>query len=64
MLILPEKDTLKFDPPLTKVGIAQAIMTGRFLKDFFQKSELKPSKIIIRSSPFMRTIMTASAIAS
>lgn len=64
MLVLPEKDTLDYDPPLTKVGIAQAILTGRFLRDCFEKNEIKPSKIVVRSSPFIRTIMTASAIAS
>ena len=61
-LILPRSQTLKCDPPLTKVGVAQAILTGQFLKEYFE-NKIKPNKIVIKTSPFIRCIMTACAIA-
>jgi broad specificity phosphatase PhoE len=53
----------KVDPPLTPNGIRQAEQTGRYLKEYFEEEGLAFDKIIIESSPFLRTMMTASQIA-
>lgn len=49
------------DPPLTPLGIKQAQDTGRFLKEYFEKHDY--TDIIIESSPFLRTLQTASTVA-
>ena len=51
------------DPPLSKLGYAQSIITGQYLQAYFE-CELKPTKVVITSSPFIKCIMTACAIAS
>lgn len=60
--IVKESEVNFVDPPLTKIGCSQAIVTGRYLKDYFKK--LKPTKIIVKCSPYIGCIMTASNIAS
>ena len=62
-MVIPRSEMKEFDPPLTKLGVAQSIITGQYLKVYFE-SELDPTKIVIRSSPFIRCIMTACIIAS
>ena len=49
------------DPPLTPLGWRQAEDTGHFLKEFFDKNDY--TDIIIESSPFLRTMQTASTVA-
>lgn len=50
------------DPPLTDRGIKQAEETGVALKKFLME-EQKYDEIIIETSPFIRTMMTAAGIA-
>jgi len=57
------KEVNEIDPPLTKRGIEQAKCTGVFLRSYFANYKMHFDKIVIRSSPFARTIMTANAIA-
>ena len=52
---------IKSDPPLTKLGVAQAHMTGIFLKDYLKEGNY--DKIVIETSPFLRTLETAVGIA-
>ena len=61
--VIPRSETKECDPPLTKIGVAQAIITGQYLKEYF-KTEFIPTKLIIRTSPFIKSIMTACTIAS
>ena len=51
------------DPPLTDEGMVQAAKAGENLKACFEKYKLKFDKIVIETSPFIRTMMTASQIA-
>lgn len=51
------------DPPLTKRGLDQAIKTGQFLREYFIQNKYHFTDVIINSSPYIRTIMTASGIA-
>lgn len=51
------------DPPLTPDGFNQATLTGQFLCQYFQKNNMKFDKVIIETSPFIRTMMTAGQIA-
>ena len=58
------QDDLKMeDPPLSKLGIAQSIYTGRYLKQYFFDKYMYFDKIKIRSSPFIKNLMTACFIA-
>lgn len=53
---------LEFDPPLSKHGIAQAHVSGKYLKEAIANLERisgETKKIIILSSPFLRCIQTA-----
>lgn len=50
------------DPPLTPLGFRQAEDTGRYLKEYFEKNGY--TDIIIESSPFLRTLQTASTVAN
>ena len=49
------------DPPLTTHGIEWSDATGKWLQTYLSQNGYK--KIIIRSSPFLRTLQTASSIA-
>ena len=53
----------QFDPPLTPLGIEQATATGKFLKEFFDSKGWCFDKIIIESSPFLRSMQTAAWVA-
>ena len=65
LLLLPREDTFEeYDTPLSKLGVEQAAETGRFLKKAMVDLNINTSKIVIKCSPFIRTIMTASAIAA
>ena len=46
----------KEDPLLTEQGIKQADMTGKYLKKYFKDNNLNFSKVIIETSPFIRTM--------
>ena len=50
-----------WDPPLTHAGEAQARMTGDYLKKILQDHGYE--YIVIESSPWIRTLQTAAAIA-
>ena len=49
------------DPILTPVGVQQAAETGKFLADYLKEN--KYDEVILESSPFIRTLMTAAQIA-
>ena len=53
--------TVESDTPLTKLGVAQAHVCGQNLKKFFATNHF--DKIVIESSPFLRTLETAAGIA-
>ena len=61
--IIPRSETKESDAPLTKIGVAQSIITGQYLKEYFDYY-FDPTEIVIRTSPFINCIMTACAIAS
>lgn len=44
------------DPPLSTRGDRQATFTGQYLKEYFQKHNMKFDKIVIESSPFLRCL--------
>ena len=54
------------DAFLTKKGHAQATETGRFLKTYLANIEKREGrkfdKIILKSSPFIRSVATATSI--
>ena len=50
------------DPPLTKKGYRQAIRTGEFMKQAFKQVGFDIEKVRIKTSPFLRSIMTAAGI--
>ena len=52
------------DAALTPQGIIQARETGKHLRDFFSMNGLSFDKVMVESSPFVRTLMTAGQIAS
>ena len=57
---------LDFDPPLSKNGILQAKLTGRYLRETITNIERMsniPKKVIVLSSPFLRCIQTAIHLA-
>ena len=58
-----ERDRIdnEFDCPLTTLGLSQAHVTGQYLRKYFKENGF--DKIIIESSPFLRTLETAAAIA-
>ena len=53
----------EFDPPLTELGIKQAQGTGKYLANYLKKNGLSFDKVMVESSPFVRTLMTAGQIA-
>ena len=61
--IIPRNFENTIDVPLTKEGVAQATRTGQFLNNYFKNKNMHFDKMIIKTSPFIRTIMTASCIA-
>ena len=52
---------IKYDPPLTPLGVQQATETGRFFKEYLKTHKF--DDIVIECSPFIRTMMTGAAIA-
>ena len=62
--VIPETFRTKEDPPLSSLGIKQSHITGQYLKKWFEMNEMEFDKIIIESSPFIRTLQTANSIAS
>jgi broad specificity phosphatase PhoE len=62
-VIVPKSQMNDDDPPLCKTGISHAEKTGLYLKKYFEDENMKFDKIIIKCSPFIRTIMTASQVA-
>lgn len=61
---MPPEDMIEDDAPLTRKGIEQAERTGEWLRGFFESNGIEFAQIIIKSSPYMRCIMTASYIAT
>lgn len=53
----------EIDPPITVRGLTQAANTGKFLKKYFSDYDMKFDQVVIKTSPFIRTIMTATQIA-
>ena len=49
------------DCPLTHLGVSQAHVTGKYLKEFLEKGNY--DNIVMESSPLVRTLETAAAIA-
>jgi len=58
--VIEKKDENIVDPPLTKKGMQQASEAGKYLKQYFEENNLNFDKIILKSSPFIRCIMTSS----
>ena len=56
-----DKIVYRWDPPLTDHGIRQAHETGKHLLKKIQ--ELQAKFVVIESSPFVRSMQTAAAIA-
>ena len=57
---------LEFDPPLSKNGILQAKLTGRYLREMIASMERmsnESKKVIVLASPFLRCIQTAIHLA-
>ena len=52
----------KYDCPLSYLGASQAHVTGQYLRMVLNANGYE--KIIIESSPFLRTLETAAIIAS
>ena len=52
---------VRFDPPLTPLGVQQAKETGEFIREYAEKHGFDEIKLDV--SPFLRTMMTASQIA-
>ena len=52
----------KIDPAITKLGLAQANRTGIYLRKLIN-DHYKEAEVEIKSSPFLRCLMTASCIA-
>ena len=50
-----------YDCPLTHLGVSQAHITGQYLKKYLTQGNYE--KIVIESSPLLRTLETAAAIA-
>lgn len=63
LVIVPNKLIVKEDPPLSKLGIARSIYTGRYLKAYFEERNMHFDEIIIRTSPFVKNLTTAGLIA-
>ena len=61
---MPENQCNEVDPPLTVTGIEQARKTGRFVKKYFEQTNMQFGQIVVKTSPFLRTVMTASHIAA
>lgn len=53
--------TTECDPPLTKLGLSQAHMCGKYLRKHLERGNY--DHIIIESSPFLRCMETSAAIA-
>lgn len=51
----------KHDCPLTYLGVSQAHVTGQYLKQYLAKGNYE--RIVLESSPLLRTLETATAIA-
>jgi broad specificity phosphatase PhoE len=62
-LVIEQKNQNEVDPPLTKKGMEQASEAGKYLKQYFEDNNLKFDEIKIKSSPFVRCIMTSSQLA-
>lgn len=52
---------VKYDPPLTPLGIEQARETGEYLREYLKVHKF--DEIKLEASPFLRTLMTAANIA-
>ena len=50
-----------YDCPLTYLGVSQAHITGQYLKQYLARGNYQ--RIILESSPLLRTLETATAIA-
>lgn len=58
---------IEFDPPLSKNGILQAKLTGRYLREsiaVIERMANEPKKVVVISSPFLRCIQTAINLAN
>ena len=62
-LVFPLSKMNEDDPPLSVKGMAQASATGKYLANFLKEINIDLSRILIKVSPFSRTLMTASCIA-
>ena len=51
----------KQDPRLTPHGLEEAKLTGEFVRKYLD--DIKPDKVIIECSPFMRAMTTAAQLA-
>jgi len=52
---------IKFDPPLTPLGLQQAKETGEYLLGYLKTHKF--DEVRLDASPFLRTLMTAAGIA-
>ena len=54
--------SVEHDAPLSNLGVSQAHVTGKWLKEYLRGGQYQ--RVVIESSPFLRTLETAAAIAS
>ena len=54
---------VKTDPPLTPEGEKQAKILAKYYTDYWKANNMTFDKVIIETSPFMRCIQSASALA-
>ena len=52
----------EYDPPLTPLGVQQAIETAQFMQKYLEENEY--TEVIIESSPFLRSMQTAAELAN
>ena len=57
-------DNNKYDLPLSRKGINQAMEKADFFVKYFEDNNYHFDKIVIECSPFLRCMMTAAQIAS
>ena len=59
-MIIPYENNIRFDPPLTAVGLEQAAICGRYFRDRLREVEelhgITFDEVVVESSPFVRCL--------